>query len=176
MEQKTNFPAHLIKKVADLVPSATNARTHSDEQVDQIVASIREFGFTNPILTDGKNGIIAGHGRLLAAQKLGMREVPIIELSSLTPAQIKAYMIADNKIALNAGWDLEILALEFEDLNQQNFELGFTGFSSLEIHELQNPQNRNQKQPPGEFKEFDENIVTHHACPSCGYEWSGKIK
>ena len=88
-----------------LIPYARNARTHSDAQVAEIAASIREFGFTNPILVDGDNGIIAGHGRLLAARKLGLAEVPVIELAGLSEAQKRAYVIADNKLALNAGWD-----------------------------------------------------------------------
>ena len=95
------------KPIADLIPYARNARTHSEEQVAQIAASIREFGFTNPVLTDGENGIIAGHGRVLAARKLGLAEVPMIALAHLTPAQRKAYVLADNKLALNAGWDAE---------------------------------------------------------------------
>lgn len=99
------------RAVADLIPYARNSRTHSGEQVAQIAASIREFGFTNPILTDGKNGIIAGHGRLQAARKLGLAEVPTIPLHGLTEAQKRAYVIADNKLALNAGWDMELLTI-----------------------------------------------------------------
>ena len=104
------------RPVEELIPYARNARTHSDEQVAQIAASIREFGFTNPILVDGENGIIAGHGRLLAARKLGMAEVPVIELAGMSEAQKRAYIIADNKLALNAGWDTEMLTIEFGDL------------------------------------------------------------
>ena len=89
------------RKVSELIPYANNSRTHSDAQVAQIAASIKEFGWTNPILIDGENGIIAGHGRLLAARKLGYDEVPTIELSTLTEAQRKAYVIADNKLALD---------------------------------------------------------------------------
>ena len=97
------------RPAAALIPFAKNARTHSDAQVAQIAASIREFGWTNPILVDGDNGIIAGHGRLLAARKLGMATVPVIELAGLSEAQKRAYVIADNKLALNAGWDDELL-------------------------------------------------------------------
>ena len=104
------------KRVVDLIPYVNNARTHSDEQVTQIASSIKEFGFNNPILTDGENGVIAGHGRLLAAKKLGLETVPTIELSGLSEAQKKAYILADNKIALNSGWDEEILKLELDDL------------------------------------------------------------
>jgi ParB-like chromosome segregation protein Spo0J len=99
-------------KVDELLPYARNSRTHSDAQVAQIAASITEFGWTNPILADGDKGIIAGHGRLLAARKLGMDTVPVIELSHLTKAQKQAYIIADNKLALNAGWDDQLLILE----------------------------------------------------------------
>src|SRR5437764_4552007 len=104
------------RALESLIPYARNARTHSDEQIAQIAASIREFGFTNPILVDGDNGIIAGHGRLLAARKLGMTAVPLIELAGMSEAQKRAYIIADNKLALNAGWDTDTLAIEFGDL------------------------------------------------------------
>lgn len=106
----------VYRQVVDLIPYARNARTHSDEQVTRIASSIKEFGFTNPILIDGDNGIIAGHGRLMAAKKLGLREVPTIELSGMTDAQKRAYILADNKLALDAGWDEELLRLEFEEL------------------------------------------------------------
>jgi ParB-like chromosome segregation protein Spo0J len=111
------------RAVSALIPYARNARTHSDAQVAEIAASIREFGFTNPILVDGDNGIIAGHGRLLAARKLGMTEVPVIELAGMTEAQKRAYVIADNRLALNAGWNTELLALEFSDLDALGFDL-----------------------------------------------------
>lgn len=116
-----------------LIPFAKNARTHSDAQVAQIAASIREFGWTNPILVDGDNGIIAGHGRLLAARKLGMSEVPVIELTGLTEAQKRALVIADNKLALNAGWDEQLLGLELGELESLGFDLSLTGFSELEV-------------------------------------------
>jgi site-specific DNA-methyltransferase (adenine-specific) len=124
------------KAIKDLIPYVNNSRTHSDEQVTQVASSIKEFGFTNPILLDGESGIIAGHGRLLAAKKLGMEQVPTIELSHLTDAQKKAYVIADNKLALNAGWDNEILALELKDLADLGYDLGLTGFDPDEIEAL----------------------------------------
>lgn len=124
------------RSASALISYIRNARTHSDEQVAQIAASIREFGFTNPILVDGENGIIAGHGRLLAARKLGLTEVPVIELTDLTEAQKKAYVIADNKLALNAGWDLEMLAVELGDLQGFDFDLMLTGFSDDELSKL----------------------------------------
>ena len=119
-----------------LIPYARNSRTHSDAQVAQIAASIREFGFTNPVLIDADGGIIAGHGRVLAARKLGMDSVPCIELSHLTPTQKQAYIIADNKLALNAGWDDELLKLEFNDLSADGFDLELTGFTLDEIDAL----------------------------------------
>ncbi len=115
--------------VADLAPYARNSRTHSDEQVAKIAASIKEFGFLNPVITDGKNGIIAGHGRVLAAQLLGLAELPCIEASHLTEAQRRAYVIADNRIALDAGWDNEMLKVELSELQGLNFDLALTGFS-----------------------------------------------
>lgn len=123
----------IYKKVDELIPYINNARTHNDEQVSQICASINEYGFTNPILIDEKNSIIAGHGRLLAAKKLKMKEVPCIVLCGLTEAQKKAYIIADNKLALNAGWNDELLKVEFENLKELDFDLNLTGFSADEI-------------------------------------------
>jgi DNA modification methylase len=127
------------KPVADLIPYARNSRTHDDAQVAQIAASIREFGWTNPILLDGLNGIIAGHGRVLAAQKLGETEVPTIELGHMDDNQKRAYIIADNKLALNAGWDNEMLMLEVADLKDAGYDLGLTGFSADELAAM-NPQ------------------------------------
>ena len=124
------------KKVTELIPYVNNSRTHSDEQVAQIAASIKEFGWTNPILVDGSNGIIAGHGRLLAARKLGQTEVPTIELSDLTETQKKAYIIADNRLALSAGWDNEMLTLELNDLLADGFALEILGFDADELSDL----------------------------------------
>src|SRR5665647_2105421 len=116
-----------------LVPYARNARTHSDEQIKQIQASIREFGFVNPVLIDGKFNIIAGHGRILAAKLEGIKEVPCVLVEYLTDAQKKAYMLADNKLALNAGWDMGMLKIELEELEEFDFDLSLTGFNDLEI-------------------------------------------
>ena len=127
------------KATEDLIPYARNSRTHSAEQIAQIAASIREFGWTNPVLIDGENGIIAGHGRVLAAHKLGETQVPTIELSHMSDTQKRAYIIADNKLALNAGWDSEMLALEIDDLKDAGFDLGLTGFTLDEINAL-NPK------------------------------------
>jgi len=120
-------------KVNDLIPFINNSRTHSEEQVGQVAASIREFGFTNPILVDGDNGIIAGHGRLMAARKLGLESVPSIRLTHLSEAQKRAYVIADNKLALNAGWDEELLSLELGELQAIDFDLSLIGFSEDEL-------------------------------------------
>jgi DNA modification methylase len=128
------------KKVTELIPYVNNSRTHSDEQVAQIAASIKEFGWTNPILVDGTNGIIAGHGRLLAARKLGYKEVPTIELADLTETQKKAYIIADNRLALNAGWDNEMLTIELNDLLADGFALEMLGFDPKELDALLEPE------------------------------------
>jgi hypothetical protein len=124
------------KATEDLIPYARNSRTHSAEQVAQIAASIREFGWTNPILIDGENGIIAGHGRVLAAHKLGETQVPTIELSHMSDTQKRAYIIADNKLALNAGWDDEMLALELRALGNLGFDINLIGFSAEELKSL----------------------------------------
>ena len=128
------------RSVSTLIPYARNSRTHSDEQIAQIAASIKEFGWTNPILVDGDNGIIAGHGRLSAARKLGHKEVPVIELKDLTETQRKAYIIADNRLALNAGWDNEMLTIELNDLLADNFALDILGFDPKELATLLEPE------------------------------------
>lgn len=129
-----------VKKVAELIPYVNNSRTHSDDQVAQIAASIKEFGWTNPILVDSENGIIAGHGRLMAARKLGHTKVPTIELKDLTEAQKKAYVIADNKLALNAGWDNDVLKIELENLQELGFDLDVLGFDAKELDALLEPE------------------------------------
>ena len=156
-------------KIEALIPYARNSRTHSDGQVAQIAASIKEFGFTNPVLIDETGSIIAGHGRVLAARKLGMADVPSIRLTHLTEAQKKAYVIADNKLALNAGWDDEMLAVELTDLKDMGFDLDLTGFSADELTEVMfgkiiDPES------PDEFKEVDETDMGHK-CPRCGFEF-----
>jgi DNA modification methylase len=127
------------RAVDDLIPYARNSRTHSDAQVAQIAASIREFGFTNPVLVDGDRGIIAGHGRVMAARKLDLKEVPTIELSHLTPAQRRAYVIADNKLAENAGWDMDLLKVEVADLDAMDFDLTLLGFDESALAGLLTP-------------------------------------
>ena len=121
------------RQVEALIPYARNPRTHSDEQVAKIAASIVEYGWTNPVLVDGENGIIAGHGRLAAARKLGLNQVPVIELAHLTPTQKRAYVISDNRLALDAGWNEELLALELAELSEAGYDLALTGFDDSEI-------------------------------------------
>ena len=128
------------RKIEDLIPYVNNSRTHSDEQIAQIAASIKEFGWTNPILINGENGIIAGHGRVMAARKLKYKQVPTIELKDLTETQRKAYIIADNRLALNAGWDNEMLSIELNDLLADNFALDILGFDPKELAALLEPE------------------------------------
>jgi DNA modification methylase len=135
------------RPASSLIPYARNARTHSEAQVAQIAASIREFGWTNPILVDGDNGIIAGHGRLLAARRLGLLDVPVIKLAGLSEAQKRAYIIADNRLALNAGWDENLLAIELGDLAGLGFDLALTGFGEDEILSLTSPGNQGLTDP-----------------------------
>ncbi|WP_131667395.1 ParB/Srx family N-terminal domain-containing protein [Psychrobacter pygoscelis] len=124
------------RKTSELIPYVNNSRTHNDEQVNQIAASIKEFGFTNPVLIDETGGIIAGHGRLMAANKLNMDAVPTITLAGLTEAQRKAYVIADNKIALNADWDIELLKIEIDNLRDLDFDIELIGFDEDDLLDL----------------------------------------
>lgn len=164
------FPAHKTVKVADLVPYARNSRTHSDAQVAQIAASIREFGFTNPVLVDGANGVIAGHGRILAARKLGMDTVPVIELAHLSEAQKRAYVIADNKLALNAGWDDEMLRLEISDLTDVGFDVSLLGFSDEELALFAGSVHFEPGTEDDQGK-LDELAPKYVICPHCGKEY-----
>jgi DNA modification methylase len=142
-----------------LIPYARNSRTHSDAQVAQIAASIREFGFTNPVLIDADNSIIAGHGRVLAARKLRMQDVPAIRLAHLTEAQKRAYVIADNKLALNAGWDVELLRLEINDLRGLEFDVALTGFSTEELDALMAPPGTEGLTDPDAIPEAPEHPI-----------------
>ena len=127
------------RQLSELIPYINNSRKHSDDQVTQIAASIKEFGWTNPILVDGDNGIIAGHGRIMAAKKLNMTEVPVIELAHLSKEQRKALIIADNKLALNSDWDSNLLAIELKDLQDLGFDLNLTGFADKELADILKP-------------------------------------
>lgn len=135
---KTAWPADKVerRKVASLVPYARNARTHSAEQVDQIAASIREWGWTVPVLVDEAGGLIAGHGRVMAAKKLGIAEVPVMVAAGWSEAQKRAYVLADNKLAMNAGWDTDLLKVELADLKALDFDIDLTGFGGGELADL----------------------------------------
>lgn len=146
-----NVPDYKKIKIESLIPYVNNSRTHSDEQVAQIAASIKEFGFTNPVLIDGEGGIIAGHGRVMAARKLNLNEVPCIVLSHLSEAQKKAYIIADNQLPLNAGWDLDMLRVEIENLQEMDFDLDLLGFDGDMMDSLFNDEIINDEEP--ELKE-----------------------
>lgn len=152
------------KNTVDLIPYARNARTHSEAQVGQIAASIKEFGFTQPVLLDGQNGIIAGHGRVLAALKLELEQVPTIELQHLSDTQKQAYIIADNKLALNSTWDDQLLALEVEDLKAVNFDLSLIGFHSFELPDLEGDKPETEDAPEDDELNFtiQYNIIFDH--------------
>jgi len=160
------------RKTAELTPYAKNSRTHSSQQIDQIIASIREFGFTNPVLVDKEGGIIAGHGRLLAANRLGMLEIPTILLENLTETQKKAYIIADNKIALNSGWDTEKLSEEFAALAAVGFEVDLTGFdfdASQMAGAMAAADQLMTKAPTTETPQVEgASTPTPKTCPHCG--------
>lgn len=127
------FPVYKKTKVSDLIPYARNSRTHSNEQIDQIARSIQEFGFLAPIIINEKNEIIAGHGRLMAAKKIGMEYVPCVQADHLTDEQKRAYVIADNKLTLNSDWDFELLKIELADLELSGFDISITGFYDAEL-------------------------------------------
>ena len=164
------IPKIETRLVADLIPYAANSRTHSDAQVAQIAASIREFGWTNPILIDGENTIIAGHGRLLAARKLGMEDVPAIILDHLSKAQQRALVIADNQLALNAGWDIGMLKAEIEDLNLEGFNLELLGFDERELANfiLEVNFEPGTEDDQGKLDELEPKMVI---CPHCQSEF-----
>jgi len=149
MTENNSWPADRVerRKVASLVPYARNARTHSAEQVSAIAASIREWGWTNPVLVDPEGGIIAGHGRILAAQKLGLTDVPVMVANGWSTEQKRAYVLADIKLALNAGWDLELLTFELSELQSHEFDLGLTGFSTDELAKLLTEANEGLTDP-----------------------------
>lgn len=155
---------------ADLIPYARNARTHSEAQVAKIASSIREFGFINPVITDGTNGIVAGHGRVMAAGKLGLKEIPCLEASHLTEAQKRAYVLADNRIALDAGWDAEMLKIELKDLDAEKFDLTLTGFEIGELTTLFDEPNfaPGTEDDQGKLDELAPKMIT---CPHCGDEF-----
>jgi ParB-like chromosome segregation protein Spo0J len=163
-------------KTEKLIPYVNNARKHSEAQVAQIAASIKEFGFISPIIIDKTYGVICGHGRLLGAQKLGLKEVPCLRVEHLTETQKKAYILADNRLSETATWDNELLALELEDLKLEGFDLELAGFDSEFLDKLSpfemeiEPKERTGAKELGEeeFSEFD------NTCPRCGFEFDKK--
>jgi len=166
----SQFPAYKTISVAELIPYARNSRTHSDAQVAKIASSIREFGFLNPVIVDGKNGIVAGHGRVLAAQKLKLATLPCIEAAHLTEAQKRAYVIADNRLALDAGWDNDLLKIELQDLDAKGFDLTLTGFDIGELTALFDEPNfaPGTEADQGKLDQLAPKMVQ---CPHCGDEF-----
>lgn len=167
-----NWPADNVerRKVSDLTPYARNSRTHSDEQVAQIAASIKEWGWTTPVLIEPDGGIIAGHGRVLAAQRLGIAEVPCMVADGWSEAQKRAYIIADNKLALNAGWDDEMLRTEFAELEGLGFDLGLTGFGVGEMSALFDEPDfaPGTEDDQGRLDQLAPKMVK---CPHCGQDF-----
>lgn len=160
--------AVIYRKRGDLKPYDRNARTHSDAQIAQIAASIREFGWTNPVLIDEMDRIIAGHGRVAAATLLGQDEVPTICIAGLTDAQRRALVIADNKLALNAGWDEALLASELQTLRAEDFDIGVIGFDEGELESFL--ISSGEKSSAQEIK--TEGFEMTFACPRCGFEFN----
>ncbi|WP_288319808.1 ParB/Srx family N-terminal domain-containing protein [uncultured Parasutterella sp.] len=161
-EQKLKI---VYRQVEDLIPYEKNSRTHSEEQIQKVVVSIKEFGWTNPILIDEEQGIIAGHGRLEAAKRLGMKEVPVIELTGLTEAQKRAYIIADNKLALEAGWDEDLLREELDWLTQHDYSAEVTGFDSEDLQSLLSvnleaavEESESIEEPEGQAEDTQQNV------------------
>ncbi len=171
MREKNQQDGQQIERVPleALVPYARNSRTHSEAQVAQIAASIREFGFTNPVLIDADGGIIAGHGRVMAARKLGLKDVPCLRLGYLSETQRRAYVIADNKLALNAGWDAEALQVELADLNGAGFNMDLLGFG---VDDLAEAMGMGGDFEPGSIEDqgrLDQKKPV--TCPNCGHEF-----
>lgn len=164
----TRHPEKIEQRAVEkLIPYARNSRTHSDAQVAQIAASIKEWGWTTPILIDETEQVIAGHGRLMAARKLGMAEVPVIVAAGWTDAQKRAYVIADNKLALNAGWDVDALKLELQEIDLEGFDLQLTGFQIGELSAMfDEPEFApGTEQEQGKLDELSPKMIT---CPHCG--------
>lgn len=164
-------------EIGKLVPYVNNARTHSPAQIAKLRSSIREFGFINPVIIDGDCGIIAGHGRVLAAQEEGMTEVPCVLVDHLTEAQKKAYILADNRFAQDAGWDEDLLRIEIENLQGADFDVALTGFEEFEIADLFAVETEHETvTKEAENKEFDEeefgDEAFEHECPRCGFKYN----
>ena len=149
------------KKVDDLLPYARNARTHSEEQITQLASSIKEFGFNNPVAIDSDNMILCGHGRVMAAKKLGLDVVPTVSLSHLSDIQKKAYILADNKMALNSDWDNELLKLELQELKLEGLDLDLTGFSDTDLDFL------NEEEENTDLDVLDDFSTTYNITIEC---------
>lgn len=147
------------KSTGELIPYVNNSRTHSEQQVQQVAASIQEFGFTNPILIDDESGIIAGHGRLQAAQLLGLDNVPTITLTGLTERQRKAYVIADNQLALNAGWDIDSLKLEIDNLTELDFDITLLGFDDDLLQSILDENEKETKEGEEQVSFFENEML-----------------
>jgi ParB-like chromosome segregation protein Spo0J len=156
--------------IESLIPYARNARTHSEQQVSQIAGSIQEFGFCNPVLIDAEGVIIAGHGRVMAAQRLKLATVPCLRLSHLTDAQKRAYVIADNRIALNSGWDEELLANELSDLHADEFDMALLGFDAAELDRLMDIVPDFEPGTEDDQAKLDEKKKV--TCPECQHEFT----
>ena len=165
-------------KTSDLIPYARNAKKHDASQVAKLAGSIREFGFNNPVLIDKDNGIIAGHGRVLAAQSLALETVPCIRLGHLTDTQRRAYILADNRLAeIGGGWDEEMLKLELADLRELDMDFDLMGFEASLIEEKLNPPEPSIESitPESSTKEIDvDSFEMDHRCPRCGFEFDTK--
>tara|TARA_Y100000114_G_C11760356_1_gene329240 strand:+ start:859 stop:1371 length:513 start_codon:yes stop_codon:yes gene_type:complete len=159
------------KNITEIKPYENNPRIHSNIQIEQIVKSIKEFGFTVPILLDEQNNVIAGHGRLEASKVLDLGKVPTITLSNLSEEQKKAYIIADNKITLNSNWNEELLKNELKFLSDNDFSLDVLAFEDSELENYF--KDIKEVDFTEDFQEFDEDIETKHQCPKCGFKWSG---
>lgn len=167
MSRSNKNHEYCIKKTSELIPYVNNSRTHSDAQVNQVASSIKEFGFTNPVLIDSDNGVIAGHGRIMAAAKLNINEVPCIVLKGLTDAQKKAYVIADNQLALNSGWDLDMLRLEVETLDEMGFDVDLLGFDDDVLDKLLDIDADFPELPDGDRDPFQKKTFVLHDEQAC---------
>lgn len=152
--------------IEKIIPYARNPRKNV-VAVDKVAASLREFGFRQPIVVDSNFTVIAGHTRLLAAKKLGLIEVPVHIAEGLTETQIKAYRIADNRIGAEASWDADLLKLEMTDLHKFGMDVALTGFDAGELEKIMYDELN-----PEQFDSYGEDIETNHECPKCGYKWS----
>jgi ParB-like chromosome segregation protein Spo0J len=166
MESKISHRIEQID-IKKLIPYARNSRTHSDIQISQIAASIKEFGFTNPVLISDTYDIIAGHGRVLAAKKLGWDNVPCIRLAHLSDTQRKAYVIADNSIALNSDWNFDMLSVEIDELNDYKFDVSLLAFSNEQLSELIG----SAEEPVDNELKADAKDKETCICPKCHFEF-----